>query len=173
METETPHTLTIFNSLPEPAAITQLLSICGSTRWANQLAAARPFTNIESLYTAADQIWSTMQEPDWLEAIATHPRIGDRKPAHALAQSQKWSSQEQSQTQLAEASTLEALAEGNRTYEEKFGITYIVCATGKSAADMLAILNHRLSSTREAELRAAAAEQQKITRIRLEKWLRS
>jgi len=162
-----------WNSLDEEDAVAQLLSCCGAKRWARALAQARPFANIAELHAAADHIWSTMQEADWLEAIACHPRIGDRKPVHATAQSQQWSTQEQSQTQHAETAVLAALAEGNRAYEEKFGITYIVCATGKSAAEMLAILQQRLSSTREAELREAANQQRQITGIRLQKWLQA
>jgi OHCU decarboxylase len=160
-----------FNALSEEDAASELLSCCGAKRWAREMALARPYASAAELYATADRIWATMIEPDWLEAIACHPRIGERKPAHASAKSQQWSSQEQSQTQAADASILAALAEGNNAYEKKFGITYIVCATGKSAGEMLAILQRRLSSTRETELTEAAAQQQLITRIRLEKWL--
>jgi OHCU decarboxylase len=112
-----------------------------------------------------------MQEPDWMQAFRAHPRIGDRKPAHATAQSTAWSQQEQSSAETAQAQTLAALAAGNHQYEEQFGFTYIVCATGKSAEEMLGILQHRLASDRQTELREAAEQQRQITQIRLRKWL--
>ncbi len=113
-----------------------------------------------------------LQEPDWLEAFACHPRIGSRKPAaHASTQSATWSKQEQSSTTSAAEQTLSHLAALNAQYEERFGFTYIVCATGKSAEEMLAILNRRLQSTREHELIEAAEQQRQITQIRLSKWL--
>jgi OHCU decarboxylase len=113
-----------------------------------------------------------MQEADWLEAFACHPRIGERKvSAHAGAQSAAWSRAEQAQTSVASENLLAEIAAGNQTYEERFGFTYIVCATGKSAEEMLAILKRRLASTRDAELREAAEQQRQIIQIRLGKWL--
>ena len=152
-------------------AVAALMSCCAAQRWADAVAAMRPFAEPETLFIAADAVWETMQEADWMQAFSAHPRIGDRKPTHASAQSSAWSQQEQSSADLAQAQVLADLAEGNSRYEELFGFTYIVCATGKSAEEMLAILKRRLSSDRETELREAAEQQRQITQIRLRKWL--
>jgi len=112
-----------------------------------------------------------MQEADWMEAFRAHPRIGERKAAEASQQSKAWSSQEQAQVQEAQTAILDALADDNRRYEERFGMTYIVCATGKSAEEMLAILTQRLDNDRNKELREAAEQQRQIMQIRLRKWL--
>jgi len=113
-----------------------------------------------------------MQEADWLEAFACHPRIGERKVSmHAGAQSAAWSRTEQARASAASDHVLAEIADGNQRYEQLFGFTYIVCATGKSADEMLAILKRRLGSTRESELREAAEQQRQIMQIRLGKWL--
>jgi 2-oxo-4-hydroxy-4-carboxy-5-ureidoimidazoline decarboxylase len=163
--------LSAWNADPEQTAIDAMLACCGATRWAAAMAAARPILTPESLYAIADRLWSEMQESDWLQAFACHPRIGSRKPAHASAQSQAWSNQEQSSTQTAADQTLAHLSALNTQYEERFGFTYIICATGKSAEEMLAILERRLSSDRSIELSVAAEQQRQITHIRLKKWL--
>jgi OHCU decarboxylase len=125
-----------------------------------------------ALSEAADRTWATMQEADWLEAFACHPRIGERKVSmHAGERSSAWSWAEQAQTDSASENVLDEIADGNQRYEELFGFTYIVCATGKSAEEMLAILKRRLQSTRETELREAAEQQRQIMQIRLGKWL--
>lgn len=160
-----------WNTLDEPEAIRQLLHCCASGRWARLVASQRPFSNEEDLYRAADEVWSGMTEPDWMEAFAAHPRIGERKAAEASAQSAAWSSQEQSSVSAARVAILKELADGNARYEQLFGFTYIVCATGKSAEQMLDILKRRLDNTRESELREAAEQQRQITQIRLHKWL--
>jgi OHCU decarboxylase len=136
------------------------------------MVALRPIASVAALSEEADRMWGTMQETDWLEAFACHPRIGERKAsAHAGAQSSVWSRAEQAQTSSASDSVMDEIAAGNKRYEEQFGFTYIVCATGKSAEEMLAILRRRLQSTREAELREAAEQQRQIMQIRLGKWL--
>lgn len=174
--------LASWNEAEEDEAITALLHCCRAQRWAHALAAERPFLSEETLYAAADTHWAAMQEPDWMEAFRAHPRIGERKSeigpgidehkaADASLQSKAWSSQEQAQIHATEQAILTALAEGNLAYEERFGFTYIVCATGKSAEEMLAILNRRLASERAAELQEAAEQQRQITQIRLRKWL--
>jgi 2-oxo-4-hydroxy-4-carboxy-5-ureidoimidazoline decarboxylase len=165
-------TLTNWNTAPERTALEAMLACCGATRWATFMIGARPVSTPESLYVTADTIWSQMQEPDWLEAFACHPRIGSRKPAeHASTRSASWSKQEQSSTQTAAKQTLARLAALNAQYEEQFGFTYIICATGKSAHEMLAILERRLASDRTTELTEAAEQQRQITHIRLKKWL--
>ncbi len=128
--------------------------------------------NIAELSGAADREWSRMEEPDWMQAFACHPRIGEKKAAHASAKSVAWKfASEQASTASAEERVLAELAAGNAQYEERFGFTYIVCATGKSVEEMLAILTRRLKNDRETELREAAEQQRQITQIRLGKWL--
>lgn len=166
-------TLNAWNTLAPEAAVAVLLSCCASHCWAQAVASQRPYASEQELFQAADTIWATMTEPDWMEAFGAHPRIGERKPAHATAQSSAWSQQEQFATNTAEQNILAKLAAGNLRYEELFGFTYIVCATGKSADEMLAILERRLTSDRAAELREAAEQQRQITQIRLRKWLQT
>lgn len=160
-----------FNSADNDAALASLTSCCASHRWALAVAALRPFRGEEALSAAADSIWAQMQEPDWMEAFHAHPRIGEHKPAQASAQSQTWSSQEQASVHDSQSEILAELAVGNLRYEELFGFTYIVCATGKSAEEMLAILQNRLANDRQTELQEAAEQQRQITQIRLRKWL--
>lgn len=161
-----------WNAASEASAIDAMLACCGSKRWAAGMSAQRPIGSVEALSEAADRVWSTMQEPDWLEAFACHPRIGERKAAaHPGEKPAAWAEQEQASASAASAGVLAEIAEGNRLYEERFGFTYIVCATGKSAEEMLAILGRRLKSSREAELREAAEQQRQILQIRLGKWL--
>jgi OHCU decarboxylase len=163
-------TLAQWNAADEKAALDAMIACCGARRWAEAMVALRPIAGVFELSEAADRVWSTMNESDWLQAFACHPRIGERK-VNATAQSAAWSRQEQSSVSAARARVLAELAEGNARYEEQFGFTYIVCATGKSAEEMLAILNKRLQSDRAAELREAAEQQRQITQIRLGKWL--
>jgi 2-oxo-4-hydroxy-4-carboxy-5-ureidoimidazoline decarboxylase len=163
--------LTEWNAASEATALDAMIACCGAKRWAAAMVAERPIGSPQELSSAADQIWSTMEVPDWMEAFACHPRIGERKAPDATAKSEAWSKQEQSKAAAADASVLAQLTEGNAIYEERFGFTYIVCATGKSADEMLAILERRLKSDRETELREAAEQQRQITQIRLRKWL--
>jgi 2-oxo-4-hydroxy-4-carboxy-5-ureidoimidazoline decarboxylase len=165
-------TLEAWNKSVEAAAKEAMTACCGSKRWAAAMCALRPISSVEDLSAAADRVWSTMLEADWLEAFACHPRIGERKAApHAGAQSTAWSQQEQSRASAAGDLVLAQLAEGNHLYEQLFGFTYIVCATGKSAEQMLAILQRRLTGSRESELREAAEQQRQIMQIRLGNWL--
>jgi OHCU decarboxylase len=163
--------LTSWNEVSPQAALDAMLACCGSKRWATGMVALRPIASVLELSTAADRIWSTMEEADWMEAFACHPRIGEQKAAHASLKSAAWSQQEQSLANSAAERVLAELAAGNALYEQRFGFTYIVCATGKSAKEMLTILNRRLSSDRDTELREAAEQQRQITQIRLGKWL--
>ena len=162
------------NALDALEAEKELLKCCGSSEWARQLAARRPFGNIDELMTAAEQIWWSLSEQDWLEAFSAHPQIGGRKARRPQdAQAQNWSQHEQAGTRGIDDATLDELAEGNRVYEGKFGYIFIVCATGKTAAEMLTLLRARLPNDPGVELRNAAEEQRKITRLRLEKLLQS
>ena len=160
-----------WNGLDERQAMEAMLACCGAKRWAAAMVELRPFASLARLSEEADRLWDAMEESDWMEAFACHPRIGERKNSNATGQSAKWSHQEQASAAVAAEQVLEQLAEGNRQYEERFGFTYIVCTTGKSAAEMLAILRHRLASDRGSELREAAEQQRRIMQIRLGKWL--
>jgi 2-oxo-4-hydroxy-4-carboxy-5-ureidoimidazoline decarboxylase len=158
------------NSLPPDAAHATMLRCCGSRRWADAMTAGRPFTSANGVYRAADVIWASLGRTDWLEAFAAHPRIGDLDSLRKkFASTADWASGEQAGVAGAADDVITSLADGNRDYEAKFGYIFIVCATGKTAAEMLAILRQRLPNTPDSELRIAAAEQAKITRLRLEK----
>lgn len=133
---------------------------------------ARPFASVKDLLAKADNLWWSLGEEDWLEAFRAHPKIGEQKAAAAQSeQARNWSAQEQSGIERAAQETKAALASGNQDYEDRFGFIFIVCATGKTSAEMLAILNERLQNDPATELRVAAEEQRKITRLRLEKLL--
>ena len=161
------------NAWSAEEAYAAMLRCCGSTRWARAMVAKRPFTSIGALMSSADSIWASLDRADWLEAFSAHPRIGSRKDVDAKAKSTKaWSEQEQSGASSADEATKRALAEANADYEAKFGRVYLVCATGKSAEEMLDLCRARLGNDAETELRVAAEEQRKITRLRLEKLLR-
>ena len=164
-------TLAAWNGADQTLALEAMLACCGSHRWARAMVALRPIASVVKLSESADAVWATMEEPDWMEAFACHPRIGERKAAHAVPKSAAWSAQEQSSASGAAERVLAELAAGNALYEERYGFTYIVRATGKSAEEMLSILNRRLAGSREAELREAAEQQRQITQIRLGKWL--
>ncbi len=147
-----------------------LLNCCGATKWAMRMVEARPFADLPSLLQTAERIWWELRPGDWLEAFASHPKIGEGQAAPSQsAQSAQWSEAEQAGTHVAAHETLTALAAANREYEERFGYLYIVCATGKSTEEMLALCRQRLHHDHETELHTAAGEQQKITEIRLRK----
>lgn len=136
------------------------------------MTAARPFADLDELLTKAERVWWSLTSEDWLEAFRAHPRIGEKKAAKAQSEeAQNWSAQEQSGVEDAMAETVTALAAANRDYEQRFGFIFIVCATGKGSEEMLAILKGRLQNDAETEMRIAAEEQRKITRLRLEKLL--
>jgi 2-oxo-4-hydroxy-4-carboxy-5-ureidoimidazoline decarboxylase len=160
-----------WNAADEATARDAMIACCGARRWAAAMVAERPIENLVKLSATADRIWSTMDVPDWMEAFRCHPRIGERKAPHATAKSEEWSKMEQSSAAPADAKVLKRLAIGNALYRERFGFTFIVCATGKSADEMLLILERRMASDRETELREAAEQQRQITQIRLRKWL--
>jgi len=158
------------NELSPAEASQELLKCCGSKRWAEAMARRCPYLTAEELTQAANEIWWSLEQSDWLEAFRSHPKIGEKKAAEAVStQSRNWSSQEQSGVGNADNETIDSLALLNREYEEKFGFIFIVCATGKSAGEMLAILRERLQNDPAAEVPIAAAEQAKITELRLKK----
>jgi 2-oxo-4-hydroxy-4-carboxy-5-ureidoimidazoline decarboxylase len=164
--------LAAWNELPQAAAAAEILPCCGSARWAQLLAQARPFADEASLFHHSDTVWLDLGASDWDEAFRSHPRIGERKAAaSATQQSASWSEKEQSSVDHSGTETLTRLAEGNRLYEERFGRIFLVCATGRSAVEMLAILERRLENDPASELQEAVEQQRQITQLRLRKWL--
>lgn len=156
--------LAALNDCAPEMARAQFRRCCGSSQWVHRMERARPFSDVVELERFADRIWASCSREDWLEAFAAHPRIGDRAD-------DRWSQQEQSGVAVADAPVLQALAAANRTYEAKFGYTFIVSATDKSAEEMLYILERRLSNHDEIELQNAVEEQRAILRLRLNKLL--
>ncbi len=156
-----------------PARAAQLLAdCCGSSRWVAAMIGRRPFGSSEGVYAAADEIWRSLGPDDWREAFAHHPRIGEqRSAAQQSERGAAWAAGEQSGVERAAGDTRQALAEVNREYEQRFGYICIVCATGKTADELLAAARERLHNDPGAELQVAAEEQRRITRLRLEKLL--
>ena len=156
------------NALPGEEARREFAKCCGSTSWARRMADHRPFGTEEELMNTAGRIWWELGEKDWKEAFSHHPMIGDVSELRKrFAGTADLSESEQSGEDGADDATLEALAKGNRDYAKRFGFIFIVCATGKSAREMLELLRERIGNAPEREIRIAAEEQEKITRIRL------
>lgn len=169
-EPRAPHA--VLNALSVEEARQALLSCCGSARWADAMLGRRPFGSASALKDAAVEIWAGLGREDLLEAFAHHPRIGDGQGdavAAKLRDTEAWSRAEQARVAEASDDTLQALRAANAAYFARFGYIFIVCATGKSATEMLALLRARLEHAPEQELGIAAAEQAKITLLRLEK----
>ncbi len=165
-------TLDQLNNLPPNAAPVELEKCCGSRWWVGEMMKRRPFSTLEELCAIADEVWWKLASEDWKEAFLHHPKIGGVESLkRKFAATQHWAESEQASVNEASDEILNQLAEGNRLYEEKFGYIFIVCATGKSAAEMLTLLNKRLKNDSELEIKIAAKEQALITRIRLEKML--
>jgi 2-oxo-4-hydroxy-4-carboxy-5-ureidoimidazoline decarboxylase len=153
-----------FNLLDHSAACAALLACCHSQRWATQMADDRPFADVADLMARAHEHWQRAEERDLLDAFSGHARIGDmNRLRDKFSQAHK----EQGQVAQADDSVLQALLDLNHDYEQRHGFIFIVCATGKSADEMLAILRSRLPNSRAQELANAAAEQQQITALRL------
>ena len=160
------------NKLDKPALREVLGLCCGATAWIEGMLDVFPVATSSLLLQEADRIWYSCEEMDWREAFTHHPRIGDLESLRLKwASTGQWAEGEQSGVKEASEDVLEKLAAGNEAYEKKFGYIFIVCATGKSAMEMLELLRARLGSTVETEIRIAMGEQNKITRIRLEKLL--
>jgi 2-oxo-4-hydroxy-4-carboxy-5-ureidoimidazoline decarboxylase len=159
------------NALPEQEARSALTRCCGATRWVEQMLRGRPFASARALHEAAENIWALLAAEDMREAFAQHPEIGASvaELRRKFGATQDLSRAEQALVSEASEATLQALARGNASYRERFGYSFIVCATGKSAQEMLDILRSRIDHAPEVELTIAAAEQAKITRLRLEK----
>jgi 2-oxo-4-hydroxy-4-carboxy-5-ureidoimidazoline decarboxylase len=158
------------NELDHEGARDAFLKCCGSSRWAELMATARPYSSEEDLYNGADSAFQELERDDWLDAFAAHPKIGDIDSLRKkFGNTRDWAQSEQAGVAGTAVSVLEKLDEGNRAYEEKFGYIFIVCATGKSAEEMLSILNGRITNHPDQEIAIASEEQKKITLIRLGK----
>lgn len=158
----------LLNALPDGQAMSVLMACCGATSWARGMIESRPFVTDEDVLLAAADLWWNLTANDWNEAFGAHPRIGDRSVG-----SEGWAAAEQSGAAGASFDTIEALATGNAAYEERFGHVFLICATGKSAEEMLEALQGRMTNEPEAELLIAAREQAKITGLRLSKLVQS
>lgn len=165
-------TLDELNKLSESAANEVFTQSCAAQNWVQQMVAARPFADIEALLNVSDRFWLGLSETDFLEAFEAHPQIGNVDSLRAkYAGSKTLAVGEQSSVAMASEKTLQDLAQGNRDYLEKFGFIFIVFATGKSAEQMLSLLQTRLPNDRPTEIKNAAEEQRKITALRLRKLL--
>jgi 2-oxo-4-hydroxy-4-carboxy-5-ureidoimidazoline decarboxylase len=165
-------TLHELNTLPAPQLKEELTKCCGSSAWVNKMLPFFPADDLVELLEDAEEQWYQCSEEDWKEAFAHHPKIGDIESLKKkFASTAQWASGEQSGVNIASQQTIEALAEGNKQYEKKFGYIFIVCATGKSAEEMSKLLRSRLPNDPGEEIEIAADEQNKITKLRIEKLL--
>lgn len=165
-------TLDQLNRLREADATTAFTQCCTAQRWVERMVIDRPFESLDEMLEISDRIWEECDVDDYMEAFEGHPRIGDVESlAKKYANTKAWAGGEQKGMDTADADVIQRLADGNKRYEEKFGHIFIVCATGKSAAEMLALLEARMANDPEHEITVAAEEQNKITRIRLKKLL--
>lgn len=161
-----------WNDLSPTEAAEEILPCCGSTSWASQMASHRPLFDETTLTAASDEIWKKLRASDWREAFRSHPRIGESRPEiHDSVKAAAWSGAEQQKVGSAAEEIKRALAEGNRAYELRFQRIFIVCATDKSPAEILEILERRLRNDESTELLETAEQQQQITQLRLKKWL--
>lgn len=165
-------TLDELNHLGKNAAEDLFSQCCSASRWAATMVKQRPYQSLADLQQTAEIAWQGMQRPDFIAAFEGHPKIGDpaslkEKYRSTLATA----SHEQSGVNVAPEHVLDDLAQLNRRYEKRFGYIFIVCATGKSAAEMLEIIKARINNTAHSELEIAAAEQAKITAIRISSML--
>ena len=169
-----PPTLDEFNHMPAESAAALLTQCCAAEAWVAQVVQARPFQNLSALISQADLVWEGLQERDYLQAFEAHPKIGDvNSLREKYANTKAMAGGEQSGVDGADDDVILRLSDGNTAYENKFGFIFIVCATGKSAAEMLALLEARLPNSRDTEIKNASIEQAKITTIRLNKMLAS
>lgn len=163
-------TLHELNTLPKDLLKEELIRCCGSVAWVHKMMPHVPAEDLVELLEDAELEWWNCTEDDWKEAFAAHPKIGDAASlAHKLHPTHSWASEEQKSVGSASGETLQALAEANKLYEEKFGYIFIVCATGKSAEEILGMIHTRLMNSPEEEIKIAADEQNSITKLRIEK----
>ena len=153
-----------FNELPQAEAVPELLAVCHSRRWAELVAAGRPYPDLDALQRTADEVWTGLGPGDWLEAFAAHPRIGERGGGSA-----DWSRQEQAGVGAADQEVQAAIARGNTAYQDRFGYVFLISAAGRDAEEILADLRARLANDPDTELRVAADQHRRITRLRIER----
>jgi 2-oxo-4-hydroxy-4-carboxy-5-ureidoimidazoline decarboxylase len=164
--------LTQLNELPAPAATAELLACCSASSWAERMAAGRPYRSADDAIGQSAMIVASMTVTELAGALAGHPRIGERTEAgRGPPRSASWSAQEQSGVNDADAQTARALAESNREYERRFGHIYLVCASGRTGAQLLSVLRSRLGNDASAEWQVVRSELQKINEVRLRKLL--
>lgn len=164
--------LELLNRLPRQKAIAAFLDCCGSKKWAEEMAARRPFADSATMLEVAGEIWESLDHKEWLAAFRHHPPIGGKKASgKQSAKAQQWSKGEQATAQKATEETLRVLAAANQAYHAAFGYVFLICATEKTTGEILRSLQQRLSNDPKSELKIAAEEQRKITRLRLEKLL--
>jgi len=160
------------NELSQQQAQQTFINCCSSQRWVEKMVSARPFESIASLQNVADDNWTNLSEEDFLQAFEGHPKIGDiNSLKQKYASTQSIASGEQSLVADASETVIKELSQCNQDYREKFGFIFIVCATGKSADQMLDLLKQRLPNSRAIEIQNAAEEQRKIFQIRIKKQL--
>ena len=165
-------TLEQLNRSNEADATAAFTQCCSAQRWVERMVIDRPFESLDELLEISDRIWEECDVEDYMEAFEGHPRIGDVESlAKKYANTKGWAGGEQKGVEGADRDVIERLAKGNADYEERFGHIFIVCATGKTAAEMLALLEARMDNDPEHELQVAAGGQNRITRIRLKKLL--
>ena len=157
------------NRMSSTEAEAALRQCCGSSAWAQKMARARPFGSFEALCAAAERCFDGLSSDDWMQAFASHPRLGQKKSSEQSQTANAWSASEQSGVQAADSGLKDALAELNDRYFDKHGFTFILCATGRSVAEMIDSVRKRLPNSLEEERRIASGEQRKITRLRLER----
>ena len=161
-----------FNGLDDESAKAALINCCGATKWVDLMLKKRPFASIDNMLTTSRECWDECGEEDWKEAFTHHPKIGDLASLkEKYASTSKWAANEQSGVAVANPKVLRELAKGNTAYQVKYGYIFIVCATGKSAKEMLDILKSRIHNSPSKELLIAKEEQFKITQIRIHKLL--
>jgi 2-oxo-4-hydroxy-4-carboxy-5-ureidoimidazoline decarboxylase len=158
------------NSLDEDQLREALQKCSGSFAWCELMTRQRPFSDAEDLKEKSDRAWERLSEEDWLDAFRSHPKIGDVESLRRkFASTAAWASAEQASVYGASEETLKSLTESNARYEQRFGHIFIVFAPGKTADEMLSILNRRLSNSRDVEFSICSAEHKKITLFRIEK----
>lgn len=164
--------LTQLNNAPAVEVTAALHGCCGSDKWVNRMLQHRPFSDLDEILLLAEEVWWELDREDWLEAFAHHPKIGDLESLrNKFASTSHWTEGEQQSVLQSDDMTIRELADLNQQYLQKFGFIFIICATGKSAEEMLAALKARLHNPPTRELSIAAEEQKKITQLRLQKLL--
>jgi 2-oxo-4-hydroxy-4-carboxy-5-ureidoimidazoline decarboxylase len=161
-----------WNSLDKDAAEAAVLPCCGSRAWAAQLSAKRPITNETALLAESAAVWGALPAEAWQEAFDSHPRIGEKKAQKdATPESLRSSAKEQAMALTTDDAAKVALKEGNERYERRFGRIFIICASGRTASEILAALEARMDNDDATELHEAAEQQRQITELRLKLWL--